>query len=154
MTSTATAVGYPGRHLDRRPSPFERHLRGRARRRLHLPRRLQADRREARRPATTASTLEGAVAVESITIDDENIRPHLLSPDFFDAGRNPDVTFRSTEITGAADDLHGHGRARLAGHHAAGRGHRPAPRPGRRAPRAATSSRSRSRPRSTAPTTA
>jgi polyisoprenoid-binding protein YceI len=59
--------------------------------------------------------LEGAVAVDTITIDDENIRPHVLSPDFFDAERNPEIAFRSTEITGAADDLHVRGDLALAG---------------------------------------
>jgi len=60
-------------------------------------------------------SLEGGVKVDTITIDDENIRPHVLSPDFFDAERNPDVTFRSTEITGAADDLTVRGDLALAG---------------------------------------
>ena len=59
--------------------------------------------------------LEGRVAVESITIDDENIRPHLLSPDFFDVERNPEITFRSTEISGSADDLTVAGELSMAG---------------------------------------
>ena len=59
--------------------------------------------------------LEGAVDVASITIDDENIRPHLLSPDFFDADRNPRVEFRSTEIAGDADELQVTGELSMAG---------------------------------------
>jgi polyisoprenoid-binding protein YceI len=59
--------------------------------------------------------LEGSVAVESISVDDENIRPHLLSPEFFDAERNPDVRFRSTEITGSDDDLTVTGELSMAG---------------------------------------
>jgi polyisoprenoid-binding protein YceI len=59
--------------------------------------------------------LEGRVAVESIGIDDENIRPHLLSPEFFDAERNPEITFRSTAVTGSADDLHVRGELAMAG---------------------------------------
>ena len=59
--------------------------------------------------------LEGRVAVESISVDDENIRPHLLSPDFFDVGRNPEVTYRSTEISGSADDLTVTGELSMAG---------------------------------------
>jgi polyisoprenoid-binding protein YceI len=59
--------------------------------------------------------LEGGVRVESISVDDENIRPHLLSPDFFDAERNPDVRFRSTEISGSADDLRLTGELSMAG---------------------------------------
>jgi polyisoprenoid-binding protein YceI len=59
--------------------------------------------------------LEGAVKVETISIDDDNIRPHLLSPEFFDVERNPDVTFRSTEIAGTTDELTVHGDLALAG---------------------------------------
>jgi polyisoprenoid-binding protein YceI len=60
-------------------------------------------------------SLEGGVKVETISIDDENLRPHLLSPDFFDAERNPDVSFRSTEITGSADELTVRGELAFAG---------------------------------------
>jgi len=60
--------------------------------------------------------LEGAVAVETIGIDDDQIRPHLLSPEFFDAERNPQVRFRSTEITGTPDELHVVGELEMAGH--------------------------------------
>jgi polyisoprenoid-binding protein YceI len=59
--------------------------------------------------------LEGRVAVESVRIDDENLRPHLLSPDFFDVERNPEITFRSTEIGGSADDLTVTGELSMAG---------------------------------------
>ncbi len=59
--------------------------------------------------------LEGAVAVADIDIDDENIRPHLLSPEFFDAERNPEIRFHSTEITGSADDLAIEGELSMAG---------------------------------------
>ena len=59
--------------------------------------------------------LEGAVDVASITIDDENIRPHVLTPDFFDADRNPRIQYRSTEITGDADDLQVTGELSMAG---------------------------------------
>jgi polyisoprenoid-binding protein YceI len=59
--------------------------------------------------------LEGTVKVESISIDDDNIRPHLLSPEFFDVERNPEVTFRSTRISGDADDLTVRGELALAG---------------------------------------
>jgi polyisoprenoid-binding protein YceI len=59
--------------------------------------------------------LEGGVSVATIGIDDENLRPHLLSPDFFDAERNPDVTFRATEVTGTPDDLRVVGELSMAG---------------------------------------
>lgn len=59
--------------------------------------------------------LEGGVHVESIDVADESIRPHLLSPDFFDAERNPDIRFRSTAISGSADDLRVVGELSIAG---------------------------------------
>lgn len=59
--------------------------------------------------------LEGAVRVEDISVDDENIRPHLLSPEFFDAERKPEIRFSSTEITGGADDLKVAGELAMAG---------------------------------------
>jgi polyisoprenoid-binding protein YceI len=59
--------------------------------------------------------LEGAVRVETIGIDDENIRPHLLSPEFFDAERNPEIHFRSTRISGDAGELTVAGELEMAG---------------------------------------
>jgi polyisoprenoid-binding protein YceI len=59
--------------------------------------------------------LEGTVRVEAISVDDENIRPHLLSPDFFDVGRNPEISFRSTSIGGSPDDLEVRGELSMAG---------------------------------------
>jgi polyisoprenoid-binding protein YceI len=59
--------------------------------------------------------LEGAVDVESISVDDENIRPHLLSPEFFDVVRNPRITYRTTEIAGSPDDLEVAGELSMAG---------------------------------------
>jgi polyisoprenoid-binding protein YceI len=59
--------------------------------------------------------LEGSVRVADISVDDENIRPHLLSPEFFDAERNPEITFRSTEISGTPDDLRLSGELSMAG---------------------------------------
>jgi polyisoprenoid-binding protein YceI len=63
----------------------------------------------------TGVSLEGRVSVDAISIDDENIRPHVLSPDFFDAERNPEITFKSTEITGAPDDVRVTGELAMAG---------------------------------------
>lgn len=59
--------------------------------------------------------LEGGVRVDSISVDDENIRPHLLAPDFFDVERNPDVRFRSTRISGSPDELSVAGELSMAG---------------------------------------
>lgn len=49
-----------------------------------------------------APVLRGAVAVDSIEVKDENLRGHLLSPEFFDAANAPEITFVSTGID--ADD--------------------------------------------------
>jgi len=70
--------------------------------------------------ATLVSTddglvLDGRVRVDGISVDDENIRPHLLSPEFFDAERNPEIRFRSTEISGSTDDLRIVGELSMAG---------------------------------------
>ena len=59
--------------------------------------------------------LEGGVRVDAISIGDENIRPHLLSPEFFDAERNPEIRFRSTRVEGEAGDLRVTGDLSMAG---------------------------------------
>jgi polyisoprenoid-binding protein YceI len=43
--------------------------------------------------------LEGTVEVASIDIDEEMLKGHLLSPDFFDAEKFPQLVFRSTELS-------------------------------------------------------
>ena len=45
-----------------------------------------------------SASLEGTARVESVTTQDENLTGHLLSPDFFDAERFPEVGFRSTRV--------------------------------------------------------
>jgi polyisoprenoid-binding protein YceI len=45
-----------------------------------------------------APQLEGSVEVAGIDIDEEALKGHLLSPDFFDAERHPQLKFSSTEI--------------------------------------------------------
>lgn len=47
--------------------------------------------------------LYGAVRVESVEVRDENLNGHLLSADFFDAERAPEITFTSSEISGEED---------------------------------------------------
>ncbi len=43
-------------------------------------------------------TLRGSAEVRSITIDDDTLGGHLLSPDFFDAERFPRVSFTSSSV--------------------------------------------------------
>jgi polyisoprenoid-binding protein YceI len=54
--------------------------------------------------------LEGSVEVASIDIDEEMLKGHLLSPDFFDAEKYPQLKFNSTELS-VEDD----GTVRLSG---------------------------------------
>ncbi len=54
--------------------------------------------------------LEGTVDVSSVDIRDEMLKGHLLSPDFFDAEKHPQLKFRSTELSVGED-----GAARLSG---------------------------------------
>jgi polyisoprenoid-binding protein YceI len=54
--------------------------------------------------------LEGSVDVTSLDIADEQLKGHLLSPEFFDAQRHPRIRFSSTELDVAED-----GSARVRG---------------------------------------
>lgn len=63
--------------------------------------------------------LEGSVEVASIEIDEPQLKGHLMSPDFFDAERFPQVKFSSTELSVEDDgtvriegDLELHGETR------------------------------------------
>jgi polyisoprenoid-binding protein YceI len=49
--------------------------------------------------------LRGSASVASITVQDENLEGHLLSPDFFDAERFPRVSFTSTAIRRDGDEI-------------------------------------------------
>jgi polyisoprenoid-binding protein YceI len=50
-------------------------------------------------------SLEGTVTVSSITTFDENRDAHLQSPEFFDVGRYPELTFSSSAISSDGDSL-------------------------------------------------
>jgi polyisoprenoid-binding protein YceI len=63
--------------------------------------------------------LEGTVDVASIDIDEEMLKGHLLSPEFFDVQRFPQLRFTSTELSVGEDgslrvagDLEIHGETR------------------------------------------
>jgi polyisoprenoid-binding protein YceI len=58
---------------------------------------------EARLSGGDSPRLEGTVDVASIEIDEEQLKGHLLSPDFFDASRYPQLRFTSSELN-VADD--------------------------------------------------
>ncbi len=58
---------------------------------------------EARLSGGESPRLEGAVEVASIQIDEPNLKGHLLSPEFFDAERFPQLRFESSELDVAED---------------------------------------------------
>jgi polyisoprenoid-binding protein YceI len=60
-------------------------------------------------------TLRGSAPVKGITVQDENLAGHLLSPDFFDAERHPTVSFTSTELRRNGDELVVEGELEIRG---------------------------------------
>src|SRR3954463_4137211 len=48
--------------------------------------------------------LEGAAKVASVDVKDEQLNGHLQTPDFFDAERFPEITFRATELVRNEDN--------------------------------------------------
>lgn len=52
-----------------------------------------------------SASLTGSVPVTGVKVQDENLAGHLLSPDFFDAERTPEISFASTEISKAGDEV-------------------------------------------------
>lgn len=60
--------------------------------------------------ALTDGVLTGSVQVDSVAIDQEDLKGHLLAADFFDVANTPTVDFRSTSIEVGED-----GSARVEG---------------------------------------
>ena len=124
----------PGRHLRGGPGPLLDQLRRHPQRRRDLPQRLRRL-RGAARAAARRRELEGTVDVASIEIDEEQLKGHLLSPEFFDAERYPQLRFSSSELSVAEDGaVDAARRARDPRRDARGRGERQV-RPARRRPR-------------------
>jgi polyisoprenoid-binding protein YceI len=76
---------------------------------------------EARLTGGEQARLEGTVEVASIEIEEEMLKGHLLSPEFFDVQRFPRLRFTSTKLTVGEDgalrvagDLEIHGENRKA----------------------------------------
>lgn len=59
--------------------------------------------------------LTGSAKVESIVTQDENLNAHLLSPEFFDADRFPELHFQSEQIERNGDEVVAHGELTLKG---------------------------------------
>ena len=59
--------------------------------------------------------LKGVAKIASIQVKDENLQAHLLSPEFFDAERHPEVTFVSKKITRDGDAIEIEGELTIKG---------------------------------------
>jgi polyisoprenoid-binding protein YceI len=64
----------------------------------------------------TDGILNGSAKVASVQVKDPNLEAHLQSPDFFDAERYPELTFRSTSIERTGDELRIEGEITIKGH--------------------------------------
>lgn len=63
----------------------------------------------------TDGKLVGKVKVASLRIKDERLKGHLLTPEFFDAERYPDVVFESSSLTVKDRTLTAEGTLRING---------------------------------------
>jgi polyisoprenoid-binding protein YceI len=61
-------------------------------------------------------SLRGTAEVASVQAKDPNLEAHLQNPDFFDAERNPQLSFEAREIGRSGDDLTIAGELTLKGH--------------------------------------
>ena len=59
--------------------------------------------------------LKGSAQASSIKVQDENLGTHLLSPDFFDAERTPEIRFAATDVRRSGDDVAAHGELTIKG---------------------------------------
>jgi len=60
--------------------------------------------------------LKGSAKVASVQVKDPNLEQHLQSPDFFDAERNPELTFESKSIDRDGDNVKIDGEITIKGH--------------------------------------
>ena|SRR5712691_7625240 len=66
--------------------------------------------------ATLADGLiSGSARITSLETKDENLKAHLLSPEFFDAERFPEVSFASTTVDGDGDQVEFEGEVTIKG---------------------------------------
>ena len=67
--------------------------------------------------ATAADgVIRGSAKVASVQVKDPNLEQHLQAPDFFDAERNPVLTFESKDIARTGDELKIDGEITIKGH--------------------------------------
>ena len=66
--------------------------------------------------SVTDGVLQGSAKVASVQVKDTNLEAHLQSPDFFDAERHPELSFRSNSVERNGDELKIDGELTLKGH--------------------------------------
>jgi polyisoprenoid-binding protein YceI len=66
--------------------------------------------------SVTDGVLKGSAKVRSVQVKDPNLEAHLQGPDFFDAERNPELTFESKSIERDGDQLKIDGEITIKGH--------------------------------------
>ena len=59
--------------------------------------------------------MNGSANVAGIKVQDENLAAHLLSPEFFDAERTPEITFAAEDIRRSGDDVTINGELAIKG---------------------------------------
>ena len=59
--------------------------------------------------------ISGSATIASLQTKDENLQAHLLSPEFFDAERNPTVSFTSVAVTGDGAEVEFEGEVTIKG---------------------------------------
>ena len=66
--------------------------------------------------AVTGARLTGSAKVASVQVKDPNLEAHLQSPDFFDAERNPELSFESKAIESDGEYVRIDGEITIKGH--------------------------------------
>ena len=66
--------------------------------------------------SVTNGVVEGSARVASVQVKDTNLEAHLQSPDFFDAERHPELSFRSNSVERNGDELKIDGELTIKGH--------------------------------------
>lgn len=59
--------------------------------------------------------LAGSARVESFDVQDDQLRPHVLSPEFLDVERHPELRFRSTAFREEGDEVIAEGEVTIKG---------------------------------------
>ena len=70
---------------------------------------------EATLEVAESGTLAGTAKVASVDVKDEDLAAHLQSPDFFDAERHPELTFRADGLRFDGEQVSGAGEITIKG---------------------------------------